>query len=117
MYFANVIYLGNFSFRSYAKRVYQLNTRSRQTRIQSSVSMVEQTVVPVVKSKTTEVSSLIPLLATRVDTFLTFILLFHMRSYILKWLNLSVHLSVIQCLSVQLQLELLILSSTDTALF
>lgn len=41
----------------YAKRVYQLNTKARQTRIQTSVSMVEQTVVPVVKSKVTEVST------------------------------------------------------------
>lgn len=46
--------------RIYAKRVYELNTRARKTRLQTSVSMVEQTVVPVVKSKVTEVRGLIP---------------------------------------------------------
>ncbi|XP_045186998.2 serine/threonine-protein kinase Nek9-like isoform X2 [Mercenaria mercenaria] len=37
------------------KRVYELNTGARRARIQTSVSVTEQTVVPVVKSKVTEV--------------------------------------------------------------
>ncbi|XP_052769678.1 serine/threonine-protein kinase Nek9-like isoform X2 [Mya arenaria] len=39
----------------YERRVYELNTGSRRARILTSVSVSEQTVVPVVKSKVTEV--------------------------------------------------------------
>ena len=49
----------SYSFLSYSlleKRVYELNTSARRIRIQSAVSLVEQTVVPVVKSKVTEVN-------------------------------------------------------------
>ena len=37
------------------RRVYELNTAARKIRLQSAMSLVEQTVVPVVKSKCTEV--------------------------------------------------------------
>ena len=35
--------------------MYELNTSARKIRLQSAISLVEQTVVPVVKSKVTEV--------------------------------------------------------------
>ena len=44
------------NFRVYERRVYELNTGARRARLQTSVSISEQTVVPVVKSKVTEVS-------------------------------------------------------------
>ncbi|KAH3848007.1 hypothetical protein DPMN_090343 [Dreissena polymorpha] len=39
----------------FERRVYELNTSARRTRIQTSISVSEQTIVPVVKSQVTEV--------------------------------------------------------------
>ena len=55
-----LLYMDLFlSISNLEKRVYELNTSARRIRILSAVSLMEQTVVPVVKSKVTEVNQYI----------------------------------------------------------